>query len=146
MQRKILTKEQALQKLRHYCAYQERSHYEVQQKMWELGVRKNEQDELLSSLIDDDYLNEERFAVQFAGGKFRMNDWGRKKIMYGLREKRVSDYNINKALRSIDEEEYEKRLQALAEKKYGLLKDEPRPERKKKIMDYLLKKGIENKK
>src|SRR5919202_164887 len=144
MQRKTLTKEQALQKLRHYCAYQERSHYEVQQKLRELGVRPADHDEIIASLIEDDYLNEERFAVQFAGGKFRMNDWGRKKIMYGLREKRVSDYNISKALRSLDEEEYDKKLQALAEKKFELLKDEPYLERKKKTIDYLLQKGFDH--
>ena len=144
MQRKFLTKEQALQKVRHYCAYQERSHYEVRQKLRELGIRQSDQEEIISSLIEDDYLNEERFAVQFAGGKFRMNDWGRKKIMYGLREKRVSDYNINKALRSIDEEEYEKKLHTLAEKKYELLKEEQYMERKKKTIDYLLQKGFEH--
>ncbi|MBD0277904.1 MAG: RecX family transcriptional regulator [Flavisolibacter sp.] len=143
MQRKYLTKEQALQKLRHYCAYQERSHYEVQQKLFELGIRKPEQDEIISSLIEDDYLNEERFAIQFAGGKFRMNDWGRKKIRFALKEKRVSDYNINKALHSIDEEEYEKTVQSLAEKKYATLKDEPYLERKKKTTAYLLQKGYE---
>ena len=143
MQKKSLTKEQALQKLRHYCAYQERSHYEVQQKLWELGIRKGEQDEIISSLTEDDYLNEERFAIQFAGGKFRMNDWGRKKIRYALKEKRVSDYNINKALHSIDEAEYEKTLQSLAEKKFDSLKGEPYLERKKKITDYLLQKGYE---
>ncbi len=143
MQRKFLTKEQALQKLRHYCAYQERSHSEVQQKLRELGIRKPDQDEIVSSLIEDDYLNEERFAIQFAGGKFRMNDWGRKKILYALREKRVSDYNINKALQSIDEETYQKTLQDLAEKKYELLKDEQPADRKKKTVDYLLQKGYE---
>ncbi len=143
MQRKYLTKEQALQKLRHYCAYQERSHYEVQQKLFELGIRKPEQDEIISSLIEDDYLNEERFAIQFAGGKFRMNDWGRKKIRFALKEKRVSDYNINKALHSIDEEEYEKTVQSLAEKKYAALKDEPYLERKKKTTAYQLQKGYE---
>ena len=115
----------------------------MQQKLWELGVRKTEQDEIITSLIEDDYLNEERFAIQFAGGKFRMNDWGRKKIRYALKEKRVSEYNINKALRSIDEAEYEKTLQSLAEKKFDSLKGEPYLERKKKTTDYLLQKGYE---
>ena len=80
MQKKFLTKEEALQKLRQYCAYQERSHYEVQQKLYELGIRKAEHDEIISTLIEEDYLNEERFAIQFVGGKFRMKEWGRKKI------------------------------------------------------------------
>ncbi len=144
MQKKYLTKEQALQKLRHYCAYQERSHHDVVQKLWDLGVRKSEHDEIVSSLIEDDYLNEERFAIQFAGGHFRMKDWGRKKIYYGLREKGVSAYNINKALKSINEEDYHKTLQNLAQKKYGLLKSEQYLVRKKKTADYLLQKGFEH--
>lgn len=143
MQKKFLTKEQALQKLRQYCAYQERSHHEVVQKLWDLGVRKVEHDEILSSLIEDDYLNEERFALHFAGGKFRMKNWGRKKIYYGLKEKGVSAYNINKALKSITDDDYHKTLHSLAEKKYASLKGEQYLVRKKKAMDYLLQKGFE---
>lgn len=144
MQRKFLTKEQALQKLRQYCAYQERSHYEVKQKLWELGIKPADQDELIASLIEDDYLNEERFAVQFAGGKFRMNEWGRKKIMYALREKKVSDFCIKKALAAINEDDYEKTLHDLAEKKLELLKAEAPMDRRKKAIDYLLQKGFEH--
>src|ERR687886_2511625 len=98
MQKKFLTKEQALQKLKQYCAYQERSHYEVVQKLWDLGVRKAEHDEIVSALIEEDYLNEERFAIQYAGGKFRMLQWGRVKIKQALKQKGVSEYCIKKAL------------------------------------------------
>lgn len=140
---KHLTKEQALQKLKHYCTYQERSHYEVKQKLWELGVLRGDHDELIATLIDEDYLNEERFAIQFAGGKFRMKEWGKKKILYGLREKKVSDYSIKKALAAIDEEDYMKVLSKLAEEKYNSLKDEQYLERKKKTVDYLIQKGYE---
>lgn len=140
---KYLTKEEALQKLRHYCTYQERSHYEVKQKLRELGIRTSEQDEIVAALIDEDYLNEERFAIQFAGGKFRMKEWGKKKILYGLKEKRVSEYCIKKALASIDEEDYLKTLDKLAEGKYELLKEETPMERKKKTIDYLIQKGFE---
>ena len=143
MQKKYLTKEQALQKLRQYCAYQERSHSEVIQKLWELGVRKAEHDEIVSSLIEEDYLNEERFAIQFAGGKFRMKNWGRKRIYYALKEKKVSEYNIRKALKEITDEAYEKTLEELVEKKYASLKDEQYLVRKKKTMDYLMQKGYE---
>jgi regulatory protein len=143
LQKKYLTKEQALQKLRQYCAYQERSHSEVIQKLWELGVRKAEHDEIVSSLIEEDYLNEERFAIQFAGGKFRMKDWGRKRIYYALKEKKVSEYNIRKALKEITDEAYEKTLEELVEKKYASLKDEQYLVRKKKTMDYLMQKGYE---
>ena len=140
---KYLTKEQALQKLKHYCTYQERSHYEVKQKLYELGVRTNDHDEIIASLIDEDYLNEERFAIQFAGGKFRMKQWGKKKILYALREKKVSDYSIKKALAEINEEDYLEVLKKLAEEKYKLLKDEQYLERKKKTIDYLIQKGYE---
>lgn len=143
MQKKYLTKEQALQKLRQYCAYQERSHHEVQQKLWELGIPKAGHDEILSKLIEEDYLNEERFAIQFAGGKFRMMEWGRKKITYALKEKRVSDYSIKKALKEIDEGDYLKTLNQVATKKWESLKGEDHLSRKKKVTDYLLQKGFE---
>jgi regulatory protein len=143
VQKKYLTKEQALQKLRQYCAYQERSHYEVKQKLWDLGVRAAEHDEITSTLIEEDYLNEERFAKMFAGGKFRMKDWGRKKIYYALKEKKVSEYNIKRAMKEIDEDQYEKTLNDLARKKYQLLKGEQYLVRKKKTQDYLMQKGFE---
>ena len=138
-----MTKEQALQKLRHYCTYQERSHYEVKQKLRELKIRTSDQDEIIATLIDEDYLNEERFAIQFAGGKFRMKEWGKKKILYALKEKRVSEYCIKKALATIEEEDYIKTLNKLVEGKYGTLKGEPGMERKKKTIDYLIQKGYE---
>jgi len=144
MIRKQLTKEQALQKLRQYCAYQERSHAEVVQKLWDLGVRKAEHDEVVSTLIEEDYLNEERFAIAFAGGKFRMKDWGRKKILYALREKKVSEHNIKRAMREINDEDYFKTLHQIAEKKWELLVGEPPVQRRKKLHDYLLQKGFES--
>ena len=143
MNKRSLTPEQALQKLRQYCAYQERSHYEVEQKLWELGQPGKVHATLIAKLIEDDYLNEERFAIQFAGGKFRMKDWGRKKILYALREKKVSEYSIKKAMKEISEEAYLKTLESLAEKKYALLKGELPALRKKKTMEYLITKGYE---
>lgn len=143
MQKKYLTKEQAIQKLRQYCGYQERSHNEVVQKLWELCVYRSEHDGIIVSLIEDDYLNEERFAKQFAGGKFRMKDWGRKKIYYGLKEKGVGDYLIKQAMNEIDDEAYHRTLQLLAEKKYTSLKGEQYLVRKKKTTGYLLQKGYE---
>lgn len=143
MYKKQLTKEQALQKLKHYCGYQERSHYEVQQKLYDLGVWKKEHDEIIAALIEGDYLNEERFAIAFAGGKWRMKQWGRVKIRYELKQKQVSEYSIKKALKQIDEEEYFKVLKELATEKYAVLKAEQYLIRKKKTMDYLQQKGFE---
>jgi regulatory protein len=142
--KKYLTREEAIQKLKQYCGYQERSHSEAVQKLWDLGVSKKEHDEIISVLIQEDYLNEERFAQLFAGGKFRMKDWGRKKILYGLKEKGVSEYNIKKAMKEIDEDDYRKTLDELAEKKYALLKGEQYLVRKKKTRDYLMQKGYES--
>lgn len=138
-----LTKEQALQKLKHYCAYQERCHSEVKQKLYALGVWKKDQDEILAVLIEEDYLNEERFAIAFAGGKWRMKRWGRVKIKYELKKKQVSEYCIRKALKQIDEEEYLSVLEMLAKEKYTALKNEQYLVRKKKTMDYLVAKGFE---
>lgn len=143
MYKKPLTKEHALQKLKHYCAYQERCHSEVKEKLYQLGVWKKDHDEIIASLIEENYLNEERFAIAYAGGKFRVKQWGRVKIKYELKQKQVSDYSIKKAMKQIDEEEYLSVLNKLAKEKYAALKSEQYLVRKKKTMDYLLAKGFE---
>jgi len=143
MYKKSLTKEQALQKLKHYCAYQERCHSEVKEKLYNLGVWKKEHDEIIASLIEENYLNEERFAVAFAGGRFRIKQWGRVKIKYELKQKQVSDYSIKKALKQIDETDYLKVLNKLAKEKYTSLKSEQHLIRKKKTINYLIGKGFE---
>ena len=141
--KKYLTKEQALQKIKHYCAYQERCHNEVKEKLYNLGVWKKEHDEIIATLIEENYLNEERFAIAFAGGRFRIKKWGRVKIKYELKQKQVSDYCIKKALKQIDEADYLKVLKKLAKEKYASLKSEQYLVRKKKTMDYLIGKGFE---
>ncbi len=139
-----LTKEKALQKARHYCAYQERSHSEVKNKLYALGLRKVDVESAMSELIEQNYLNEERFAIQFAGGKFRMKHWGKSKIQYELRQKQVSDYCIRKALDEIDEAAYLKTLNKLAEEKWETQKSEKNLFVKlRKTQDYLLQKGFE---
>lgn len=141
---KRLTKEQALPKIKHYCTYQERSHKEVKEKLYSLGLYKTDVEELLSQLIEEDYLNEERFAIQYAGGKFRMKQWGRVKIQMGLKERQVSVYCIRKAMGEISPADYEKTLQRLAEKKWELLKGEQYLSREGKTRNYLLQKGYES--
>lgn len=132
-----------MQKLRHFCGYQERSHSEVKEKLYGLGVRKTEHDEIISSLIEDNYLNEERFAIAFAGGKFRIKNWGRIKIRYELKQKQVSEYCIKKALMQIPEEDYLEVLEKQAFQKYDSLKNEQWMVRRKKTMDYMMGKGFE---
>lgn len=122
--RKQLTKEQALQKLRHYCGYQERCHAEVKEKLYSFGLRKQEVEESISQLIEEEYLNEERFAIAFAGGKFRTKHWGRIKIKYELKQKQVSEYCIRRALETIDDEAYQKTIKQLAAKKWKSIKGE----------------------
>jgi regulatory protein len=142
--KKWLTREQAIQKLRHYCAYQERCHAEVKDKLYELGVRKLDHDEIIASLIEDNFLNEERFAMAFARGKFRMKQWGRTKIKYELKQKKISEYCIRKALLAIPEDEYDRTLKNLIRGKYESLKNEQWLVRKKKTIDHLLRKGFES--
>jgi len=139
--KKILTKEQALQKLKQYCAYQERCHQEVKEKLYSLGVWKRDHDEIIATLIEENYLNEERFAIAYAGGKYRIKSWGRVKIKYELKQKQVSEYCIKKALKQIDETDYVATLRKLASEKYQSLKGEQYLIRKKKTMDYLMGRG-----
>ncbi len=143
--RKQLSKEQALQKAKHYCGYQERSHNEVKEKLYSLGLYKRDVEECLAQLIEEDYLNEERFAQQFAGGKFRMKQWGRVKITYELKQRQVSPYCIKKAMKEISDEDYQKTLEKLAEAKWKTLKGEQNIFVKmRKTQDYLLQKGYES--
>ena len=140
-----LTKEQALQKLRHYCSYQERSHKEVKDKLYSYGVYKQDTEQVVAQLIEEGYLNEERFAIQFAGGKFRMKQWGKVKIKYELRQRQISDYCINKALKEIDEDDYRQTMEKEAEQKWEQLKGEKNIYiKKRKLQDYLLQKGFES--
>ena len=144
MNKQYYSKDEALQKAKQYCAYQERCHTEVKAKLYELGMNKKEVDELLSELISDNYLNEERFAIQFAGGKFRIKQWGRIKIKYALKQKQVSEYCIKKALAAIDERDYNKTLEKLFEQKLKTLKAEKNIFiKKRKLQDHLLQKGFE---
>ena len=144
MNNKYHSKEESLQKAKQYCAYQERCHKEVKEKLFSLGMNKKETDELLSELISENYLNEERFAIEFAGGKFRIKQWGRIKIQYALKQKQVSEYCIKKALKEIDEYDYKKTAQKLAEQKLKTLKSEKNIFiKKRKLQDHLMQKGFE---
>jgi regulatory protein len=144
MQKMYLTKEQAIQKLKYYCSYQERCHSEVQSKLYDLGVYKNEHDEIISTLIQENYLNEERFAIQFAGGRFRMKQWGKTKIKYELKGKQISEYCIKKALATIPTADYLQTAQKLFDLKNSTLKSEKNFfTKKRKLQDYLMQKGYE---
>jgi len=143
MYAKRLTPEQALQKLKHYCTYQERCHNEVKQKLYGYRLYKKDVEQLISTLIEENYLNEERFAIQFAGGKFRMKQWGRRKIQYELQQKGVSTYCIKLAMKQVDDETYRQQLEKLAENKYEALRSEQYLVRQAKTTAYLVQKGYE---
>ena len=139
------TPEQSLPKIKQYCAYQERCHSEVRDKLYSFGLHKKEVEEIISTLISENYLNEERFAIHFAGGKFRMKQWGQIKIKQALKFKKVSDYCIRKALKDIDAKEYERIFQKLAEQKLKTLKSEKNIFiKKRKLQDFLLQRGFES--
>ena len=140
---KHYTKEQAFQKIKQYCAYQERSHFDTKEKLYSFGLFKVDVETLLSALIEEDYLNEERFATLFAGGHFRTKKWGRIKINAALQQKRVSSYNIRKGLKVIEESAYRKCLLQLATVKWKSVKTEQWMNRMAKTTHYLLQKGYE---
>ena len=143
--RKPLNPNQALQKARQYCAYQERSHSEVKEKLYSFGLRKNDDEQVLTQLIEEDYCNEERFAELFAGGKFRMKQWGKIKIRHALQEKRISEYCIKKALRAISDDDYSKTLEKIANQRWESVKTEKNIfTRMAKTRDYLMQKGYES--
>ena len=133
-----LTPDQAFQKIKQYCAYQERCHKEVAEKLYGYGLYKKEVEIILTNLIEENFLNEERFAIAFAGGKFRMKQWGRVKIKYDLKQKGVSNFCITLALKEIDEETYLKTVQSVATKKWDSLKGEQYLNRRAKTTGYLL--------
>jgi len=138
-----LSKEQAFQKIKHFCAYQERCHQEVKEKLYSFGLHKQDTEVLLSQLIEENYLDEERFAYQFAGGRFRIKHWGKKKIEYELRKRQVSSYCIQKALKQIEEGDYQETLEKLAREKYKTVAAEGPFVAKAKTTDYLMQKGYE---
>lgn len=139
-----LTPEQAWPKIKHFCAYRERCHFEVKEKLFSMSLPKKEVESLLSRLIEADYLNEERFATQFSGGHFRQKKWGKQKIVYALRQKRVNEIIIKIALKEIDGANYIASLQKLALAKWTTLKGEPYLSRQVKTRAYLLQKGYES--
>ncbi len=139
-----ITSEQALQKLKHYCGYRERSHAEARQKLYSLGLFKTEVEGLISRLIEEEYLNEERYARLFASGKSRIKGWGKQKIRHALRQERISEYCIIKALKALDETEYADSFRRQAGKKWDALRSEKNIfVKKNKWQQYLLQRGFE---
>lgn len=140
---KITDPHLALVKMQSWCAYQERSQQDARDKLYELGMWTDAVENIIAQLIQDNFLNEERFACSFARGKFVIKKWGRVKIKQELKQKRVGDYCLKKAMKEIDETEYIQTLKKLIETKRKLIKETNKIKLKYKLMSYALSKGYE---
>jgi regulatory protein len=143
MPNKYLSQDQALAKIQRYCVFQDRCHAEVRSKLIEWGVYGDTLEEILSTLISDNFLNEERFARSFARGKFRIKQWGRIRIVSELKSRRISEYCIRKALTEINEAEYQDTLLLLLQKKSAELQTLPPAEQKQKLLRFAQQRGFE---
>ena len=133
----------ALAKAQKYCAYQERSQQEVRDKLYSYGLHRKEVEAIIAELITSGYLKEERFALAFASGKFRMKSWGRIKIKLALQQKKVSENLIRQALKSIDERDYQRTLKKILDEKAQHVKEENILKKNYKVAQYAIGKGFE---
>ena len=141
--KKITDPTLAYQKISNWCAYQERSQQEVRDKLYEYGLWPDAVESLIAQLIQDNFLNEERFARSFARGKFRIKKWGRQRIKIELKRKKVSDYSIRQAMKEIDDTEYLKVLAQVIAARRKQVK-EPHPvKRLYKLAQYAVSRGFE---
>lgn len=141
--KKRITPSEARPRIQRYCAFQERSHTQVRKKLFDLGLQSDESELLVSELITDGFLNEERFAKAFAGGKFRMKKWGRNKIEHKLKSQGLSKRCISTGLKEIDSADYQKTLVALLKKKLSEVKEKDIFVRRHKVARFAIGKGYE---
>jgi len=142
--KKSHTVEEALQKLMHFCAYRDRSQKEVEDKLDNLRMIPEAKEKIIITLMQENFLNEERFARSFVRGKFRIKKWGRIKITQELKKREISSPIIKLGLTEIKESDYRKTLYELAEKKEEKITDPNPYKKKKKLADHLLRKGYES--
>lgn len=140
---KVLNPQQAREKIQRYCAFQERSHQEVRNKLYTYGLHRQDVEEILSGLITEEFLSEERFAKAYAGGKFRIKKWGRIKITHALEAKGVSPNCIRIGLSEIDGKDYRISLRKLLVQKLQTLGDENLFVLRDKLSAYAIRKGYE---
>ncbi|MHC5202059.1 regulatory protein RecX [Myroides sp. LJL119] len=138
-----LTINQAIKKLEYFCAYQERSHQEVINKLFSLKVPFDQHDQIIVHLIENNFLNEERFALSFARGKHRINGWGKNRIVSELKFRNISNYLIKKALREIDDQMYLKTLHDIAYARWSSINETSVEKKKLKLQGFLHRKGYE---
>ncbi|WP_282053697.1 regulatory protein RecX [Maribacter luteus] len=138
------TLSEATKKLERYCAYQERCHKDVTSKLKEMRMIPEAIDQIITHLIQENYLNEERFAQSFARGKFNIKKWGRNRIVNELKQRHISSYNIKSALAEIDDALYLETLDNLAKKRLNSIRETDIQKRRRKLADYLLYRGWES--
>ena len=143
MTHKVFTVEEIKKKLEYYCAYQDRCHQEVEKKISEFRLIPEARELILIHLIQNDFLNEQRFAQSFARGKFRIKKWGRKRITQELKYRNISAYNIKYAIKEIDADEYYETLHTLATTKFESLKETSAYVKRQKLYQYLYRRGFE---
>ena len=141
---KTYTVDEARKKIENYCAYQERCHKEVVQKLQSMHMIPEAIDTIVVHLLQHNFLNEERFAKAFVSGKFRIKKWGKQRITIELKQKDISKSIITSALKTINDVTYLNTFHALAEKKANSIKDTNPFKKKKKLADYLLYRGWES--
>ena len=141
---KTFSIEQAIKKLEYYCAYQERCHQDVEDKLYSMKLSKGSREIVMLHLLENDFLNEERFSRAYARGKFRIKKWGKQRITKELKAKNISDYNIKYAMIEIDESEYYRTFDKLAEKRFLELNETDIYKKRKKLANYLLYRGWES--
>lgn len=142
--RKVYTPEEALAKIYKYCAYQERSHQEVKNKLFGFGLHTGDVDDLMSRLVTDGFLNEERFAKAYSGGKFRIKQWGRIKIENELRASGLSNNCIQIGLKEIKPDDYIATLKKLLQKKASSLMEPDLFKKRNRLARYAIGKGYES--
>lgn len=130
-----------LAKMQNYCSYQERSFFDVKSKLINWNVQENVINEIINELVKEDYLNEERFAKAYAGGKFRINKWGKNKIINELNKKQIPDIYIQIGLHEIDDEEYFNTLKEVISKKDATLNVSDPEKRMQRLANYAISKG-----
>jgi len=138
-----ITPETALKKAMKYCAYQERSQQEVRDKLYSYGLHRKEVESILAELIVSGFIKEERFALAYAGGKFRMKGWGKIKIKKSLEQKNVSETLIRQALKTIDEREYIQALKKIIREKSKNVTEINPLKKNYKLAQYAISRGYE---
>ena len=141
---KTYTVEEAKRKLEAYCAYQDRCHKEVREKLIQMRMIPDAVDVIIYHLLQHKFLDEERFARSFARGKFRIKSWGKLRIVRELKFRDISAYNIKTALKEIDEEEYIKTIYSITTNRNQVISEPNTHKRKKKLVDFLTRKGFES--